>query len=106
MIIFNICKSLILSLFVKYNIYNNKIIKILLKTIYKCGSIPIKMVQWGLPYMKLIKVDKDIINILENEYEKCPEHNNKHTEELYKEDFYNLILPHQLTNQLSLLLSC
>ncbi len=89
MIFINLCKCIIISTLVKFNIYNEKLIKILIQNIYKCGVIPVKMVQWGLPYMKLIKTDKSIINILENTYEKCPEHNNKHTEELYMKHFYN-----------------
>ena len=34
-----------------------KPLKIFIKNIYKCGVIPIKMIQWSLPYMKLIKID-------------------------------------------------
>ena len=64
MIFINLCKCVILSTLVKFNIYNEKLIKILINNIYKCGVIPVKMVQWMLPYMKVIKVDKNITNIL------------------------------------------
>ena len=89
MIIFNISKCLILSLFIKCGIYNNKLIKILFKNIHLCGVIPIKIIQWSLPFLKLINIDKNIIDIFENTYEKCPDHNIEYTKELYKKDFYN-----------------
>lgn len=89
MIFFYLSKCIILSLLIKYNLYNDKIIKILLKNIYKCGVIPVKMIQWGLPLLKLLDYDKDILNILENTYEKCPNHDIKYTKEIYKNDFYN-----------------
>jgi predicted unusual protein kinase regulating ubiquinone biosynthesis (AarF/ABC1/UbiB family) len=89
MIFFNLCKCILISTLVKLNIYNDKLLKILIKNIYKCGVIPIKMVQWGLPYMKLINIDNKIINILENTYEKCPVHNINFTNKIYKKDFYS-----------------
>jgi predicted unusual protein kinase regulating ubiquinone biosynthesis (AarF/ABC1/UbiB family) len=89
MIFFTISKCLVLSYLIKLGLYNEKLVKILIKNIYKCGVIPVKMIQWGLPYMKLIKIDKKILNILENTYEKCPIHDLKHTKELYNKDFYN-----------------
>ena len=88
MIFFNISKCLILSLLIKYNLYNDKIIKILLKNIYYCGVIPVKMVQWSLPYMKILEVDKNILDVFENTYEKCPLHDEEYTREIYKQDFY------------------
>ena len=88
MIFFNISKCLILSLLIKYNIYNDKIIKILLKNIYKCGVIPVKMIQWSLPLMKLYEVDKYILDIFENTYEKCPLHDEEYTNKIYNQDFY------------------
>ena len=88
MIFFNIVKCSILGLFIKYNIYNEKILNIFLKTINKCGSIPIKMVQWIIPYMQLINVDKEILDILKNTYENCDIHSLEYTKELYKKDFY------------------
>ena len=88
MIFFNLCKCILISTLVKLNIYNNKLLKILIKNIYKCGVIPIKMIQWSLPYMKLINIDDKIINILENSYEKCPIHDIKFTNKIYKNDFY------------------
>jgi len=91
MISFYLSKCFILGLLIKYNIYNDKLVKILLKNIYKCGVIPIKMVQWGLPLMKLLKIDKNVINILENTYEKCPIHNLEYTKEIFNKDFYNKI---------------
>lgn len=89
MILFNISKCLILSLFIKYEIYNDRLIKILLKNIHSCGVIPIKIIQWSLPFFKLINIDKNILDIFENTYEKCPDHNIEYTKELYKKDFYN-----------------
>ena len=89
MIFFNISKCLILGLLIKYNIYNDKLLKILLKNINKSGPICIKMVQWGLPYMKLTNVNNNIINILENTYEKCTIHSMDYTKKIFKNDFYN-----------------
>jgi predicted unusual protein kinase regulating ubiquinone biosynthesis (AarF/ABC1/UbiB family) len=89
MILFNISKCLLLSLLIKYNFYNNRIIKILLKNIHSCGVIPVKIIQWALPLLKLISIDKNILNVFENTYEKCPNHNIEYTKELYKKDFYN-----------------
>ena len=89
MIFFNLCKCILISTLVKLNIYNDKLLKILIKNIYKCGVIPIKMIQWGLPYMKLINIDNKIINIFENTYENCPNHDIEYTKKLYKKDFYN-----------------
>lgn len=92
MIFINLCKCILISTLIKYNIYNEKLLKIFIKNIYKCGVIPIKMIQWSLPYMKLIKINKKIIKIFENTYEKCPNHDIKYTKELYKKDFYNNLL--------------
>ena len=89
MILFNISKCLLLSLLIKYNFYNNRIIKILLKNIHYCGVIPVKIIQWALPLLKLMNLDKNILNVFENTYEKCPNHNIEYTKELYKNDFYN-----------------
>jgi predicted unusual protein kinase regulating ubiquinone biosynthesis (AarF/ABC1/UbiB family) len=90
MISFHLSKCFILGLLIKYNIYNDKLVNIFLKNVYECGVIPIKMIQWGLPLMKLLDYDKNIINILENTYEKCPIHDIEYTEKIYHEDFYNL----------------
>lgn len=87
--IFYISKCLLLSTLIRYNIYNDRLLKVLMKNIYKCGVIPVKMVQWGLPYMKLININKDIIDILENTYDRCPIHNIDYTRQIYKEDYYN-----------------
>ena len=65
MISFYLGKCFILGLLIKNNIYNDKIIKILLKNVYKCGVVPIKMIQWVLPIMKLLELDNNIINILD-----------------------------------------
>ena len=89
MIFFQLCKVLLLSLFIKNNLYNDKLIKILLETIYKCGVIPIKMIQWGLPFMKTIELDANIIEVFENTYEKCPIHKLEYTNEIYHKDFYS-----------------
>lgn len=89
MIFFRITKCVILGLFLKYKFYNDKIIKIFLNNIYKCGVIPVKMVQWGLPLMKLLKVDKNIINVLENTYERCPVHELEYTRQIFKNDLYD-----------------
>ena len=89
MIFFRITKCLILGLLLKCDFYNEKIIKIFLNNIYKCGVIPVKMVQWGLPLMKLLKVDKNIINVLENTYEKCPIHELEYTSKIFKNDLYD-----------------
>ena len=88
MIFFNIIKSLFISYLIKLGIYDKKLIKILLKNIHKCGVIPVKMIQWLLPPLKVIECDKKILNILENTYEKCPIHDLTHTLHLYKQDFY------------------
>ena len=87
MIFINLCKCVLISTLIKYNIYNEKLLKIFIRNIYKCGVIPIKMIQWSLPYMKLIKIDNKIINIFENSYENCPNHDIKYTEYLYKKHF-------------------
>ena len=92
MIFFNIIKSLFISYLIKLGIYDEKLIKILLKNIHKCGVIPVKMVQWFLPPLKIMNTDKKIINILENTYEKCPLHDLKHTLDIYKKDFYTDLL--------------
>ena len=89
MIFINLCKCVLISTLIKYNIYNDKLLKILIKNIYKCGVIPIKMIQWSLPYMKLINIDNKIIKLFENAYENCPNHDIDHTKQLYKKDFYN-----------------
>ena len=89
MVFFNLSKCIILSLFIKYNFYNDKIVKILLKNVHSCGVIPIKIIQWGLPILKLINIDKKILDIFENTYEKCPIHELDYTKKLYKSDFYN-----------------
>lgn len=89
MVFFNLSKCIILSLFIKYNFYNDKIVKILLKNVHSCGVIPIKIIQWGLPILKLINIDKKILDIFENTYEKCPIHELDYTKKLYESDFYN-----------------
>jgi len=89
MVFFNLSKCIILSLFIKYNFYNDKIVKILLKNVHSCGVIPIKIIQWGLPILKLIHIDKKILDIFENTYENCPIHELDYTKSLYKSDFYN-----------------
>jgi serine/threonine protein kinase len=89
MVFFNLSKCVILSLFIKYNFYNDKIVKILLKNVHSCGVIPIKIIQWGLPILKLINIDKKILDIFENTYENCPIHELDYTTKLYKSDFYN-----------------
>jgi tRNA A-37 threonylcarbamoyl transferase component Bud32 len=89
MVFFNLSKCVILSLFIKYNFYNDKIVKILLKNVHSCGVIPIKIIQWGLPILKLINIDKKILDIFENTYENCPIHELDYTKKLYKSDFYN-----------------
>ena len=89
MVFFNLSKCIILSLFIKYNFYNDKIVKILLKNVHSCGVIPIKIIQWGLPILKLINIDKKILDIFENTYENCPIHELDYTKKLYKSDFYN-----------------
>jgi predicted unusual protein kinase regulating ubiquinone biosynthesis (AarF/ABC1/UbiB family) len=89
MIFFNLCKCLFIGSLIKYNLYNEKLIKILLKTIHKCGIIPVKMLQWILPPLKAMDTDKKILNIFENVYEKCPNHNIEYTEQIYKLDFYD-----------------
>ena len=88
MIIFSIIKSLFISYLIKIGIYDEKLIKVLLKNIHDCGVIPVKMVQWFLPPLKIIDSDKKILNILENTYEKCPIHDLKYTVDTYKKDFY------------------
>lgn len=89
MIFFNIIKSLFISYLIKLGIYDEKLIKILLRSIHRCGVIPVKMIQWFLPPLKVMNTDKKIINILENTYEKCPLHDLKHTVDMYKKDFYS-----------------
>ena len=89
MVFFNLSKCIILSLFIKYNFYNDKIVKILLKNVHSCGVIPIKIIQWGLPILKLINIDKKILDIFENTYENCPIHELDYTKSLYESDFYN-----------------
>ena len=89
MVFFNLSKCIILSLFIKYNFYNDKIVKILLKNVHSCGVIPIKIIQWGLPILKLINIDKKILDIFENTYENCPIHELDYTKNLYESDFYN-----------------
>ena len=37
MIFFKICKCLLLSYFIKLGLYNEKMIKVLVKNIYDCG---------------------------------------------------------------------
>ena len=69
MIFFRLCKVMLISLLIKNNFYDNKLLKILLKNVYGCGSIPIKMVQWSLPSMKIMGINKDILDIFENSYE-------------------------------------
>jgi predicted unusual protein kinase regulating ubiquinone biosynthesis (AarF/ABC1/UbiB family) len=88
MIFFNIIKSLFISYLIKLGLYDEKLIKVLLKNIYRCGVIPVKMIQWFLPPLKVMDTDKKLLNILENTYEKCPLHDLKHTLDLYKQDFY------------------
>ena len=82
--IFRISKCIILSLLIKYNLYNDKILKILLKNIHSCGVIPTKIVQWSLPFLKLINID-------ENTYENCPDHDINYTKDIYKKEFYENI---------------
>jgi predicted unusual protein kinase regulating ubiquinone biosynthesis (AarF/ABC1/UbiB family) len=89
MILFSLSKCILLSLLIKYNFYNNRIIKILLKNVHSCGVIPIKIIQWILPFLKLINIDKNILDIFENAYEKCPIHDIEYTKEIYKEEFYD-----------------
>ena len=89
MIFFNLCKCLFIGILIKYNLYNERLIKILLKTVHKCGVIPVKMLQWILPPLKAMDTDDKILNIFENVYEKCPNHDIKHTEQIYKKDFYD-----------------
>ena len=89
MIFINLCKCILISSLIKYNIYNEKILKIFIRNVYKCGVIPTKMIQWSLPYMKLINVDNKILKLFENAYENCPNHHVDHTKQLYKKDFYN-----------------
>ena len=66
MIFFNLCKCLLIGSLIKYNLYNEKLIKILLKTIHKCGVIPVKMLQWVLPPLKAMDTDEKILNIYAN----------------------------------------
>jgi len=87
MIFFRLCKVMLISLLIKNNFYDNKLLKILLKNVYGCGSIPIKMVQWSLPSMKIMGINKDILDIFENSYEKCPIHDIEHTNKQYEIDF-------------------
>ena len=47
------------------------------------------MIQWGLPIMKLLKVDKNIIKVLENTYERCPIHELEYTRQIFKNDLYD-----------------
>lgn len=89
--IFRISKCIILSLLIKNNLYNDKILKILLKNIHSCGVIPTKIVQWSLPFLKLINIDKNILDIFENTYENCPDHNINYTKDIYKKEFYENI---------------
>ena len=88
MIFFSLSKCLFISYLIKLGYYNEKLIKVLLKNIYRCGVIPVKMIQWFLPPLKVMDTDKKLLNILENTYEKCPLHDLKHTLYLYKQDFY------------------
>ena len=46
------------------------------------------MVQWVLPYMKIINIDNKIIHILENTYENCPTHGIDYTRQIFKQDYY------------------
>ena len=62
----------------------------LLKTILSCGCIPIKFIQWSIPYL-YITCDKKyhkIIKLFETTYENCPFHSIKYTEDLYKQEFH------------------
>ena len=88
MIFFSLSKCLFISYLIKLGYYNEKLIKVLLKNIYSCGVIPVKMIQWFLPPLKVMDTDKKLLNILENTYEKCPLHDLKYTLDLYKNDFY------------------
>jgi len=47
------------------------------------------MVQWGLPLMKLLEIDNNIINILENTYERCPIHELEYSRKIFKKDLYD-----------------
>ena len=40
MIFFNLSKCLFISYFIKLGLYNDKLIKVFLKNIYRCGVIP------------------------------------------------------------------
>jgi len=91
MIFFNICKCLLLSLLIKHNLYNDKVVKIFLKNMHNCGVITTKMIQWSIPYLKIINYDENIIKIFEKTYEECPIHSLEWTEKIYENDLYENI---------------
>lgn len=71
--------------------FNNKLnillVDILLYNIQSTSSLGIKCIQKAIPYLKMIDIDKDIINVLENVYENNIYHSDQYTKYIYNKDF-------------------
>ena len=72
--------------------FNNKLnillVDILLYNIQSTSSLGIKCIQKAIPYLKMIDIDKDIINVLENVYENNIYHSDQYTKYIYNKDFF------------------
>lgn len=70
---------------------NNKLnillVDILLYNIQNTSSLGIKCMQKAIPYLKMIDIDKDIIDVLENVYENNIYHSVQYTKNVYNKDF-------------------
>ena len=73
----------------KYYPINIDIYECLLQTILLCGCIPIKFIQWCIPYLYLTSDKKyyEIIKLFEKTYENCNFHSMDYTKKIYYRDF-------------------
>jgi len=87
--IFNISKISIYSLILKYKKINDKDLDILHRYINDCGCFVIKIIQWIFPILEKELINKKILNVLNNVYEKNYIHDLDYTENKYKKHFNN-----------------
>ena len=70
-----------------YNECNKDLLRIVLYNVQNTNILAIKCIQKAIPYLRISKTNKEIIDILNRVYEQNIYHSDKDTLKIYKKDF-------------------
>ena len=83
------CKCIFWVTMIKYDDTKKYKYESLLFNVKQCGCIPIKFIQWILPFLYILMDKKyyEYLDIFKDAYENCNFHSLEYTKEIYKKNF-------------------